>query len=108
MSPHKVEVLPSLAALPQYCISKNGFLPAETPLNRLPHEYYQPWERIIEELPTLVEKQRIRAVVDALPVLDMKHLSTEAEWQRAYSMMAVIAQGYIWTGPEPSEVSFVL
>lgn len=104
MSPHKVDILPSRAALSQYGISKNGFLPAEAPLKRLPHEYYQPWERIIDDLPLIIEKQQIRERVDSLPVLGVQHLDSEAEWQRAYSMLAVIAQGYIWTGPEPSEV----
>ncbi|CAI6332675.1 unnamed protein product [Periconia digitata] len=103
MSPHRVELLPSIDALPQYGISKNGFLPKEPPLNRLPHTYYDPWERIIEVLPHLIEKQEIRAKVDELPVLGVAHLDSEAEWRRAYSMLAVIAQGYIWTGPEPSE-----
>lgn len=105
MSPHKVEVLPSAAALPSYGISKNGFLPANAPLTRLPNDYYQPWETVIEVLPTLIETQQIRQRVDELPVLNTTHLQTEAEWQRAYSMLAVIAQGYIWQGPEPSEVS---
>ncbi|PVI04674.1 Indoleamine 2,3-dioxygenase [Periconia macrospinosa] len=103
MSPHKVELLPSVDALAQYGISENGFLPAEAPLERLPHDYYSPWERIIEELPTLIERQEIRAKVDELPVLSIEQLGIEAEWRRAYSMLAVIAQGYIWTGPEPSE-----
>lgn len=105
MSPHRVELLPSAAALPSYGISKNGFLPAQAPLTRLPNDYYQPWEAIIEALPTLIETQQIRQRVDELSVLDTKHLKTEAEWQRTYSMLAVIAQGYIWQGPEPSEVS---
>jgi indoleamine 2,3-dioxygenase len=105
MSPHKLEILPSRAALPQYGISKNGFLPEEPPLERLPQRYYQPWEHIMEQLPKLIEKQQIREKVDALPVLDTAQLSSEAEWQRACSIMALIAQGYIWTGPEPSQVS---
>jgi indoleamine 2,3-dioxygenase len=104
MSPHKVETLPSIRAMSSYGISKNGFLPAETPLSRLPHDYYRLWECIIEELPTLIETQEIRSRVDELPVLNTSFLDTEAEWQRAYSMLALIAQGYIWTGPEPSEV----
>ncbi|RYN27882.1 hypothetical protein AA0112_g7777 [Alternaria arborescens] len=103
MSPHKIPALPSPAALPYYGISKNGFLPAEAPLTLLPHTYYQPWEKIIEQIPILVETQQIRQWVDKLPVLDTSHLSSEAEWQRAHSMLAVIAQGYIWAGPEPSE-----
>jgi indoleamine 2,3-dioxygenase len=107
MSPHRVEVLPSRAALSQYGISKNGFLPEEPPLQRLPQAYYQPWERIMEELPELIETQRIRQKVDALPVLDTAQLGSEAEWQRACSLLALIAQGYIWTGPEPSQVSLL-
>ncbi|KAF3005628.1 hypothetical protein E8E13_002866 [Curvularia kusanoi] len=103
MSPHKVERLPSAAALPSYGISKNGFLPANLPLTCLPNEYYQPWESIIAVLPTLIETKQIRKQIDQLPVLDTEHLLTESEWQRAYSMLAVMAQGYIWQGPEPSE-----
>jgi indoleamine 2,3-dioxygenase len=103
MSPHKVEVLPCIGAMSSYGISKNGFLPAESPLSRLPHDYYEPWERIIEELPVLIERQEIRYHVDKLPVLSTSFLDTEAEWQRAYSMLALIAQGYVWAGPEPSE-----
>jgi indoleamine 2,3-dioxygenase len=105
MSPHRVEALPSIGAMPYYNISRNGFLPAETPLSRLPHTYYRPWECLIEELPSLIETQTIRHRVDELPVLTTSLLCTEAEWQRAYSMLALIAQGYIWAGPEPSEVS---
>ncbi|KAK7184401.1 hypothetical protein DPSP01_011091 [Paraphaeosphaeria sporulosa] len=103
MSPHKVEILPSRAALPQYGISKNGFLPEKAPLERLPQACYQPWEQIIIELPKLIEKQQIREKVDALPVIGTEQLSSEAEWQRACSILALIAQGYIWTGPEPSQ-----
>lgn len=106
MSPHRIPVLPSRDALHQYGISQNGFLPAEPPLRRLSHDYYQPWESIVERLPVLIEKQQIREWVDELPVLETSHLSSEAEWQRAHSLLAVIAQGYIWTGPEPSQVGY--
>lgn len=104
MSPHKVEVLPSIAAMSSYGISENGFLPATAPLRRLQNSYYEPWESIIEELPTLIETQEIRSRIDKLPVLSTSFLHSEAEWQRAYSMLALVAQGYIWAGPEPSEV----
>ena len=107
MSPHKVEVLPSAAALPSYGISKNGFLPANNPLIRLPNDYYQPWESIIAVLPTLIDSKQLRQRVDQLPILSTEHLLNESEWQRAYSMLAVMAQGYIWQGPEPSEVSLL-
>ncbi|CAA9956892.1 Indoleamine 2-3-dioxygenase family protein [Pyrenophora teres f. maculata] len=103
MSPHRISVLPSRDALHQYGISKNGFLPAEPPLRQLSQDYYRPWERIVEHLPILIERQQIREWVDELPVLETSYLSSEAEWQRAHSLLAVIAQGYIWTGPEPSQ-----
>ncbi|PIA91660.1 Indoleamine 2,3-dioxygenase [Cercospora beticola] len=103
MSPSKIPVLPSPEALASYNISSNGFLPEETPLGRLPHDYYQPWESLIAQVTELIERQQIRAAIDALPVLDSSHLYTEAEWQRAYSLLAVLAQGHIWAGPEPSE-----
>lgn len=44
-------------------------------------------------------------VNDSTPILSTEHLASEAEWQRAYSLLAVVAQAYIWAGPEPEEVS---
>lgn len=105
MSPHKIDILPSPAALPSYGISKNGFLPAEPPLARLPQKCYLPWELIMDELPALIDSQQIRKRIDRLGVIETHQLETEAEWQRAYSILALLAQGYIWTGPDPSEVS---
>jgi indoleamine 2,3-dioxygenase len=105
MCPHRIDLLPSSTALSSYNISKNGFLPAEQPLKCLPHNYYQSWERIVAELPYLIEHQLVRERVDRLPILSTSFLDSESEWQRVYSMLALIAQGYIWSGPEPSEVS---
>lgn len=105
MSPHKVDLLPSPLALASYGISANGFLPAETPLRRLPHDVYEPWERLMDQLPALLKAGCVREHVDALPVLDTLHLGNEQELQRSYSMLAMIAQAYIWQGPKPSEVS---
>lgn len=107
MSPHKVDVLPSPLALASYGISENGFLPAEAPLRRLPHAFYEPWERVMDQLPLLLMADCVRECVDALPVLSTFHLDNEQELQRAYSILAMIAQAYIWQGPKPSEVSIV-
>lgn len=108
MSPARTSVLPSPAALPSYNISDNGFLPAEVPLSRLPDDYYQPWEAIMEVLPELLELRQVRQAVDSLPVLDTSRLSSEPEWQRAYSVLAILTQAYIWQGPEPAQVSDTL
>lgn len=104
MSPIKISTLPSPAALASYNISQNGFLPAEVPLSRLPHDYYQPWESIVGILPELLESRQVRRRVDQLPLLDTSHLSSEPEWQRAYSILAIMAQAYVWQGPEPAQV----
>jgi indoleamine 2,3-dioxygenase len=104
MSPHKIDLLPSPLALASYGISANGFLPAEAPLGRLPDVRYRPWESLIDQLPELLESGFVREVVDTLPVLDISHLESEQELQRAYSLLAMIAQAYIWQGPMPSEV----
>lgn len=105
MSPHKIEPLVSVESLPSYGISKNGFLPAEPPLHVLPDAYYKPWESVIKNITTLIETQELRQRIDELPVLKTSLLKSEAEWQRAYSIMTVLAQGYIWQGPEPSQVN---
>lgn len=106
MSPSRVPLLPSPAALASYNISSNGFLPATTPLSHLPHKYYEPWEILISQISSLIAEQKIRQVVnDSTPILSTEHLASEAEWQRAYSLLAVVAQAYIWAGPEPEEVS---
>lgn len=106
MSPSRVPLLPSPAALASYNISSNGFLPETTPLSHLPHKYYEPWEILISQISSLIAEQKIRQVVnDSTPILSTEHLASEAEWQRAYSLLAVVAQAYIWAGPEPEEVS---
>jgi len=104
MSPHKIDVLPSPLALASYGISENGFLPAEAPLHRLPHGLYEPWERVMDQLPALLQAGCVRECVDALPLLGTFRLDSEQEFQRAYSILAMIAQAYIWQGPKPSEV----
>ncbi|SMQ53579.1 unnamed protein product [Zymoseptoria tritici ST99CH_3D7] len=101
--PIKISSLPSPAALEQYGITVNGFLPAEPPLRTLPHAYYQPWESIMKDLPTLLRSRSVRTRVDALPVLDTSHLYSEPEWQRAYSILAIMTQAYVWQGPEPAQ-----
>lgn len=107
MSPHKVDLLPSPLALASYGISQNGFLPAEAPLRRLPDAFYEPWESLMNQLPALLKAGHVREYVDAVPVLDTSLLNSEPKLQRSYSILAMIAQAYIWQGPEPLEVGQV-
>lgn len=82
---------------------KNGFLPTDTPLERLPDSYYDPWEDVINGLQGLILSRRLRETVNTLPVLSTDRLVTEAQWHRAYSVLAFIAHAYIWGDDTPSE-----
>ncbi|KAI0415210.1 Indoleamine 2,3-dioxygenase [Xylaria grammica] len=85
-------------------ISKNGFLPVKQPLRRLADAYYQPWEQILDDIPTLLREKTIRSRIGNLGVLTTAGLNTEREWQRAYVILCFLTHGYIWGGDLPSEV----
>jgi indoleamine 2,3-dioxygenase len=55
-------------------------------------------------LPELLKDRTLRNEVDALPILSTEHLTSENEWQRAYSILAFLTHSYIWGGEKPSEV----
>ncbi len=98
-------MLPPIPRLGEYGISPDyGFLPAELPLDRLPDPYYNKWEAIVTNLQGLILSKRLRGVIDRLPVLSTAGLEHDAEWRRAYMMLAFMAHGYIWGGETPSEV----
>ena len=100
-------MLPPIPLLNDYGISPDyGFLPTELPLERLPDPYYNKWEAVIANLQGLILSKRLRGVIDRLPVLSTAGLEHDAEWRRAYMMLAFMAHGYIWGGDTPSEVSF--
>ncbi|KAF2774153.1 Indoleamine 2,3-dioxygenase [Teratosphaeria nubilosa] len=82
--------------------STNGFLSATPPLESLP-QFYQPWEYIVKNLQGLILSKRLHEVVDRLPILATDKLLDEAEWKRAYSVLAFIAHAYIWGGEKPME-----
>ena len=81
-----------------------GFLPSEPPLQRLPHPAYDRWERVIDHFQPLLLSKRLRVVIDHLAILPVSHLEVEAEWRRAYSILAFMAHGYIWGGENPADI----
>ena len=98
-------MLASIPRLEDFDISPEfGFLPSELPLEVLPDPYYGKWETIIKNLQGLILSRRLRGVIDRLPVLSTIHLVTEAEWRRAYSILAFLCHAYIWGGDKPAEV----
>ncbi|ODM23124.1 hypothetical protein SI65_00713 [Aspergillus cristatus] len=82
---------------------QNGFLPAVPPLKRLEDPYYEPWENIVCDLPAYIKDGSIRQKVDCLPVLSTSMLNDEAEWRRAYVVLAYLTHAYVWGGEKPSE-----
>lgn len=98
-------MLPPLPSLADYGISPTtGFLPEETPLQRLPDPYYAKWESIVTNLQALLLSHRLRPTIDNMPILSTAKLKTEPEWRRAYVLMAFMLHGYIWGGDTPAEV----
>ncbi|KAK0637485.1 hypothetical protein B0T17DRAFT_605855 [Bombardia bombarda] len=116
MSPHEIpptsqptHIEDNLHILfPEFDISTNGFLPKESPIDRLPNPYYAPWESLIRDLPLSLNTQTLREKVLKLPVLSTADLTTEPEWQRAYAILGLLAHGYIWGGEIPSESWFLM
>lgn len=92
-----------LPRLKDYDISpSNGFLPDELPLERLPHKYYQPWENVVEKLPSLLLTKRIRLMIDKMPLLSTAYLTSLPEYRRAYSVLGFLTHAYIWGVDTPT------
>ncbi|KAH8898918.1 Indoleamine 2,3-dioxygenase [Thozetella sp. PMI_491] len=104
MSPHAI-AMPSqdYKSLGKYAVSRNGFIPESAPLRLLPHQYYQPWELVVQHLAPSLKAQTLRAQVDAMPVLSTAYLTTEPEWRRAYSVLGFLTHAYIWGGDKAAE-----
>ncbi|KAI9823748.1 MAG: hypothetical protein M1832_002305 [Thelocarpon impressellum] len=97
-------MIPSIPRLSDYDISPHtGFIPSELPLEVLPDTYYAKWEAVVANLQALLLSKRLRGVVDSLPVLSTDRLQGDAEWRRAYTILAFLAHSYIWGGDSPSE-----
>ncbi|TLD37080.1 putative indoleamine 2-3-dioxygenase family protein [Venturia nashicola] len=82
---------------------ENGFLPTKPPLTYLGDSYYQPWEDLISDLPSLISRRQVRAKVSQLPVLATTNLNTEPQWQRAYMILGFLTHAYIWSDSLPSQ-----
>lgn len=91
--------------LREFSVTRNAFLPEESPVLLLSDCYYEPWEVIARQLPKLIDSGDIRQAVQELPVLSTDRLQSEAEWRRAYCLLAYMSHAYIWGGEKPDEVS---
>ncbi|KAI9184405.1 tryptophan 2,3- dioxygenase [Blastocladiella emersonii ATCC 22665] len=89
---------PFVPRLEDYDISPiTGFIPEAPPLTRLPGTTHEPWERIVDRLQGLLLMDRLRAEVDALPVLPTAEFGDDVRaWRRAALVLALLASAYVW------------
>ncbi|KAJ1554589.1 hypothetical protein HK405_004624 [Cladochytrium tenue] len=78
----------------------SGFLGAAEPLRRLPDLYYAPWELALDDLHglMLMGSSALRRRIAAMPLLDHSRLESDDQRRRAYVVLSLIAQAYIWGG----------
>ena len=107
MSPHAIprpsprgKITPELK---KFAVTSNAFLPEHSPSKLLSDSYYEPWELVVQHLPSLIGNG-IRKAVEQLPVLSTDRLKSEAEWRRAYVILAFLTHAYVWGGDKPEEV----
>ena len=78
-------------------LGKYGFLSEDIPLARLPGPF-ESWERIADDLPSIIKSGKLREKVDQLPLVTVndRSLPDKQHWQRAYCVVSFISQAYIW------------
>ncbi|KAJ1799245.1 tryptophan 2,3- dioxygenase [Coemansia sp. RSA 2399] len=83
--------------LKDYDISPiHGFLPTEQPLRRLSDPYYEPWEMIMDKYNHYLLGHHIRRLARKMPILSTDKLSTQAEYQRAFTVLSFMAHAFVW------------
>jgi len=83
-----------------FLVTVNGFLPENPPLLSLP-PYFAPWDHAAAILSTLNKKKETRAYINQnVPLLDHTMLQTIEEHQRAYSILCLLANSYLWSEQE--------
>ncbi|MDZ4785753.1 MAG: hypothetical protein SGJ02_06730, partial [bacterium] len=72
-----------------------GFLPAKDPLTSL-SSYFAAWEQAASELPKLLVTDRIRGILDQLPILDTQSLTNRSEIERSMMVISYLGHAYVW------------
>jgi indoleamine 2,3-dioxygenase len=76
----------------------NGFMGDEIPLRRLKDEYYEPWERIMDNLSAYLQTDKIEFYkrINELPILKLDKLKTRLEERRACVVLSFLSHAYIF------------
>lgn len=91
----------TLAPLAAYDVDPaTGFLPATDPVDRLPPGF-SAWDDLARDLGPLIRTRALRGAITDLPLLDPAGLTGTAERERAFLLLTVFANGWVWGGAEP-------
>ncbi|KAM0519509.1 hypothetical protein ACHAPE_003683 [Trichoderma viride] len=90
--------------LSKFAVTKNAFLPEESQPDRLSDPYYESWELVAHNLAELIEAGRVHDAIRKLPVLSTDLLKSEAEWRRAYVILAFFTHAYVWGGEKAEQI----
>lgn len=91
-------------------ISKEyGFLGHIQPLTSLPGDTFREWEDLLANVPCRIKNQTLRDAIHQLPEVDFSEdtLKAEQEWRRAYLLLSILGQAYIWMKGEAGIVDRV-
>jgi len=80
---------------------ERGFLPPLDPLERLPGEF-DSWEELAGDLPKLLVTDKLRSILEQLPVLEVTGLRNDPEYQRAMLILSYLGHAYVWGGAKPA------
>lgn len=92
------------ALLKAFAVTRNAFLPESMPSRRFTDTYFEPWEVIAQNLPELIAGGHVHSAVSQMPLLKTDRLVGEAEWRRAYVVLAYMTHAYVWGGQTPKDV----
>lgn len=80
---------------------ERGFLPTPDPIERLPGPFTE-WEEIATDLPKLLVAGRVRAILEALPIVDTGQLRSEPECDRAMLLLSYFGHAFVWGERAPA------
>ena len=80
---------------------ERGFLPSCDPLTKL-NTHFGLWEGMAKELPKFLVSDRLRTLLDRMPVLDVDRLDQD-ECERAMLLLSFLGHGYVWCVSPPAD-----
>jgi indoleamine 2,3-dioxygenase len=77
-----------------------GFVPRIDPLDRLRPEF-DAWEEVAGQLAPLIRSRRLRSALTDLPEVGQFNPGDARELERAFLILTVLANAWVWGGSEP-------